>query len=95
MRSEKKCPHCGIWTTWEKQASDRCSSCKELLDQTAHEEKTTRQETEQRFNENDFFRIRETDNFLMIGVRKVGWVLHAIFAFITWAFLWFVTTFSG
>lgn len=95
MITEKKCPHCGVWTTWEKKATDRCSSCKGLLDPKAFEAKEAREEKERAFKENDFFRIRETDGFLMKGVRKVGWVLHAIFAFITWAFLWFVTTFSG
>lgn len=95
MRTEKKCPHCGNWTTWKKQPGDRCSSCQGLLDPKAFEDKQKREEKERAFKENDFFRVRETDNFLMVTVRKVGWVLHAIFAFITWAFLWFVTTFSG
>lgn len=45
--------------------------------------------------ENDFFRIRETDNVLMKFVRRFAFVLHAIFAAITWAFLWFVSSFSG
>ena len=95
MKSEKKCPHCGTWITWEKQAADQCGSCKQLLDSRAFEAKTEREEKEREFEENDFFRIREADGFLMRGVRRVGWVLHAIFALITWAFLWFVTTFSG
>jgi methionyl-tRNA synthetase len=95
MKTEKKCPGCGEWTTWQKQPTDRCAHCNALLDPEAHEEKLDREEKERIFKENDFFRVREDDSFLMITVRKVGWVLHAIFAAITWAFLWFVTTFSG
>ncbi len=68
---------------------------KNFLTRHLNKEKEEREEKERTFKENDFFRIRETDNFLMVAVRKVGWVVRAIFAFITWLFLWFVTTFSG
>lgn len=95
MKTEKKCPHCGEWTVWEKLPTDRCTHCNELLDAAALKEKEAREEKERIFKENDFFRVREDDGFLMIAVRKTGWVLHAIFAAITWAFLWFVTTFAG
>lgn len=95
MKTEKKCPTCEQWTVWQKLPTDRCSHCNELLDKEAHEEKVEREEKERIFKENDFFRVRDDDNFLMITVRRVGWVLHAIFAAITWTFLWFVTTFSG
>lgn len=95
MRTEKKCANCGDWTTWEKQPTDRCDNCDELLDPVALREKEIREEKERNFSENDFFRVREDDNFFMVSVRKTGWVLHAVFAAITWAFLWFVTTFSG
>ena len=95
MKSEKKCSHCGEWTTWEKQPTDRCGHCNEYLDPRSLQEKEVREEKERVFRENDFFRVRENDSFLMIMVRKTGWALHAIFAAIAWAFLWFVTTFSG
>jgi len=95
MKSEKKCPHCGSWTTWEKQPTDRCTHCNELLDAVSLIEKETREEKDRVFKENDFFRVREDDNFLMVAVRKTGWVLHAIFAAIAWGVLWFVTTFAG
>lgn len=95
MQTEKKCPSCGEWTFWEKKVDDRCSHCGALLDPHFHKHISDRMEKERVFRENDFFTIREDDNFFMILVRKTGWALHAVFAFITWAFLWFVTTFSG
>ena len=95
MKTEKKCSHCGVWTKWEKQPADCCTSCGGLLDEIALMEKTQREEKERDVRENDFFRVREDDNFLMVVVRKTGLVLHAIFAAIAWVFLWFVTTFSG
>lgn len=95
MKTEKKCTNCGEWTTWEKRLTDRCTHCNALLDPVALKEKEVREEKERIFKENDFFRVREDDNFLMVIVRKTGWVLHAVFAAIAWAFLWFVTTFSG
>lgn len=95
MKTEKKCPSCNEWTNWQRQLNDRCHHCNELLDERAVKEKEEREERERVFRENDFFTIRDTDGFFMIAVRKTGWVLHAIFAAITWFFLWTVTTFSG
>lgn len=95
MTTEKKCLSCGEWTKWEKQPTDRCLNCDALLDPVALRAQEERAAREQLEKENDFFRIRETDNFLMVIVRKSAFVLHAIFAAIAWAFLWFVTTFSG
>ena len=95
MKTEKKCPHCGDWTTWEKQPTDRCGSCNGLLDEIALKEKEEREENERSYQENDFLRIKETDGLGMRVVRKAAWVLHVVFAAITWAFLWMVTTFSG
>ena len=95
MVTEKKCPSCGEWTTWEKQPTDRCLHCNALLDPAALKAREERSEKERLEKENDFFRVRETDNIFMVFVRRFTFVLHAIFAAITWAFLWFVTTFSG
>lgn len=95
MKTEKKCPNCGAWVTWEKKPSDRCSNCGELLDSEAHKAVEKRAEKARIDFEKDFFRIRATDNILMKIVRKTAFVLHAMFAAITWAFLWFVSTFAG
>lgn len=95
MKTEKKCPHCGNWTEWEKHPTDRCTSCNEVLDKIALEEKTEREEKAKFIKENDFLRIKETDGLGMRMVRRTAWFFHVIFAAITWAFLWFVTTFSG
>jgi len=95
MKTEKKCRSCGAWTEWEKQATDRCTSCNELLDPVFLLEKTEREEKERIYIENDFLRIRETDGLGMRIIRRTASVLHVIFAAITWAFLWMVTTFSG
>lgn len=95
MIVEKKCPHCGNWTKWSKQPTDRCVSCSGLLDEIALNEKNDREEKERVSQENDFLRIKETDNIGMRIVRKTAWVFHVIFAAITWVFLWIITTFSG
>ena len=95
MKIEKKCPNCGAWTIWEKQPTDRCTACNELLDPISLSEKMEREQSELLYQENDFLRIKETDGLGMRIVRKTAWVFHVIFAAITWAFLWMVTTFSG
>ena len=95
MKTEKKCPHCGTWTEWKKQPTDSCTSCNEVLDKVALNEKVEREQNERVSQENDFLIIKESDGLGMRIVRKTAWTFHVIFAAITWAFLWFVTTFSG
>ncbi len=80
---------------WQKQPTDRCEHCKEVLDPISLKVVEERSEQERIQKENDFFRIRESDSFLMVITRRFAFVLHAIFAAITWFFLWMVTTFSG
>lgn len=95
MKTEKKCPSCGKWATWQKQASDCCAHCGELLDPVAQKAAEDRELQLRLEKENDFFRIRQTDNVPMKFVRRFAFILHAIFAAITWAFLWLVSSFSG
>ncbi|MFC2176264.1 hypothetical protein ACFLR1_04775 [Bacteroidota bacterium] len=95
MSTEKKCPHCGTWTTWNKQPTDKCGACQKVLDQVWLTEKIESERKEKEFFETDFLRIRESDGFLKRMLRRTAWVLHAVFAAITWFFLWMVTTFSG
>ena len=65
MKTEKKCPNCGAWTQWEKQPTDRCNSCNQLLDPISLSEKTEREEKVQSVKKNDFLMIRETDGLSM------------------------------
>jgi methionyl-tRNA synthetase len=46
MGTEKECPHCGVWTAWEKQPDDRCGSCNELLDPISLSEKKEKRKSE-------------------------------------------------
>ncbi|MFM1874877.1 MAG: hypothetical protein RL266_614 [Bacteroidota bacterium] len=95
MKTEKKCANCGAWTAWEKQPTDRCTACNELLDPIYLEEKLERDRKEEEAYANDFLRIREDDGFMMGLVRRAAWVVHLIFAAITWFFLWMVATTPG
>jgi methionyl-tRNA synthetase len=95
MAAEKKCPHCGKWTNWNNQPSDLCEHCNTVLDPHSVKLQQEWVDVKQRFHETNFYRTREGDNFLMIAVRKTAMVGHAIFAAITWIFLWFTTTFAG
>lgn len=95
MAAEKKCPHCGKWTHWQNQPSDHCEHCNEILDPGTIKLQQKWIDEKREFEENNFYRVREGDNFLMIMVRKTAMLGHAIFAAITWFFLWFTTTFAG
>lgn len=69
--------------------------CSGLLYERALLLQQEKEKREKDFHDNNFYRAREDDNFLMVGVRKVAMVLHAIFAFITWIFMWFIMNVVG
>lgn len=87
MNNEKKCPHCGQWTTWHKSLDDRCQYCNTLLQERQVKENEARQTKELEVKEHDFFRTRPDDGLAMKAVRKTAFVAHVIYAAIVWLFL--------
>lgn len=95
MSIEKKCPHCGEWTVWNKKLNDRCAHCHELLDKRRFEEVELHHERVREHKENDLYAIRETDGPLMIVWRRVLLVFHIIFGGIAWIFIWMFASTPG
>lgn len=95
MASEKKCPHCGKWTRWNQQATDRCMECSGALNERALILQQEHKKKKDEFHENNFYRARDDDNFLMVAVRKAAMIVHAIFAFIAWIFMWLIMNTVG
>ena len=48
---------------WQKQPTDRCEHCKEVLDPISLKVVEERSEQERIQKENDFFRIRDSDGY--------------------------------
>lgn len=44
MSSQKKCPSCGQWTTWNQRLDDKCEHCGAQLEKQRAEEVKHRQE---------------------------------------------------
>lgn len=95
MAAEKKCPHCGNWTQWQNQPSDRCEHCNETLDERTVKLQQEWLDEKREFYEKNFYRIREDDGVFMVIVRKVAMVFHMIFAAITWLIMWVVMSVNG
>ncbi len=87
MSSEKKCPHCGQWTSWNQRPEDTCTHCGGVLDPRTVQQKEDRIARERKQVEDSFFTEKPDDNLPMKAVRKVAFVAHAIYAAIVWFFL--------
>ncbi len=87
MASEKKCPGCGQWTTWDLRPSDRCTHCGQVLDARTVAEQAASEEKAEEDRANSFFTVKPTDRLPMVAVRRVAFVAHAIYADIVWLFL--------
>ncbi|WBO86386.1 hypothetical protein [Hymenobacter yonginensis] len=44
LMASKKCPHCGFWSPWQQQATDRCERCGLYLDAPRMRSEQKRQE---------------------------------------------------
>lgn len=87
MSSEKKCPHCGQWTAWNRRPDDRCTHCHGVLDPRAVEERAAEAAMAEEQTANSFFTVKPDDGLPMIALRKLAFVAHAIYAAIVWLFL--------
>lgn len=95
MATDKKCPSCGQWTTWNHQLTDRCTHCNELLDKRTVEDHQ-RFETQLKINdENSFFAPKPGDNPFMIAFRKTAWAVHFVYMSIVSFILWLLAWLAG
>ncbi len=95
MTSEKKCPDCGQWTTWNHQLNDTCQHCGELLDKRRIQDLNSFENQQKTNDENSFFAIKPGDNSFMIFIRKTGWVINVIYVSIVSFMLWLLAWLAG
>lgn len=92
MENSKKCPNCGKWSKWNLKIDDACEHCGELL-QKKEKEKAEKKEFIKQLEEKSFlFNIQPKDNFLVIILKKFGYVIYlllmAIASFLSWLLFW-------
>lgn len=92
MNAEKKCPHCGEWTKWNRLETDTCEHCHRIiLEKEVAERKKKELEikTKEEEEKNKWpFTIKENDSLLLKGLKITGKTLHTIYIAIMSAIVW-------
>ncbi|GAB2787401.1 putative amidophosphoribosyltransferase [Hymenobacter luteus] len=96
MTATKKCPHCGRWTEWSQQPTDRCQHCGQVLEPYRVASEEARQKlSEQPLSSVMLIEIKPDDGpvvrFFKYIIRGGQLAFAAIMAFI----VWLVTVLAG
>jgi len=93
MKSTRKCPHCGQWSTWNQDPADRCDHCGNVLDPDAlarqHASDERKEEESQRFSV-DFIKIDPDDPFFLRFFKKIGLGFQVLFVAIVTFIIWLI-----
>lgn len=98
MKSTRKCPHCGQWSAWNQEPTDRCQFCQHLLDpdafarQQAQEDRKA--EEKERFTV-DFIKIDPDDPFFLKFFKRIGLGFQLLFVAIMTFILWLIAFLAG
>ncbi|MFC6997550.1 hypothetical protein [Rufibacter roseus] len=98
MKSSKKCPHCGQWSSWNHDPADRCEHCQHLLDpdafarQQAQEER--KEEESKRFTV-DLIKINPDDSSFTKLWKSIGLGFQLAFAAVVSFILWLIAVLAG
>ena len=98
MNASKKCPHCGQWSRWTQNPTDRCEHCQNILDpvavasQQAREER--RQEEKQRLSI-EFIQINPDDPWFTKFYKRIGLGFQVAFVSLISFILWLIALLAG
>jgi hypothetical protein len=89
LYASKKCPHCGLWSSWQQQPDDRCEHCQQLLDpQARHRVEEQERIAQQPVSQFMLIEIKPTDGavlrFFKYLVRGGQLAFGAFMAFMIW-----------
>lgn len=92
---EKKCPHCGEWSTWNQNLDDPCDHCGKPLggEDLAHKQMVEKDAQERA--EKWIFYIREDDSDLMVVLKKIGNTAYVIYMSILSFIAWVIAALPG
>ncbi len=92
---QKKCPHCGNWSTWNRNFNDKCDHCGKALGGRELENHEKREADIKANAENWMFFIKESDSDFTKGLKKVGNFFYTIFMAIVSFILWLIAALPG
>ncbi|SDD46799.1 hypothetical protein SAMN04488104_103145 [Algoriphagus faecimaris] len=92
---QKKCPHCGKWSNWEMNVTDRCEHCGQTLGGKDLENQEKREKDKLKNEEDWLFNIHENDSSIVVGLKKVGNFFYTIFMAIISFILWLIAALPG
>lgn len=92
---EKKCPHCGEWSTWNQQLTDSCNHCGRTLGGKDLDYQEKRAAQEQKNIENWIFNIKESDSNFVKGWKEVGNFFYTVYLAIITFIVWLIAALPG
>lgn len=92
---QKKCPHCGEWSTWTTNMNDLCDHCGKPLGGRDLEYHERREKDIKENKEQWIFHIKEDDGPFMIGLKKVGNLFYTIYMGILTFLAWLIAMLPG
>ncbi|GAB2547922.1 hypothetical protein [Rufibacter soli] len=98
MKASKKCPHCAQWSVWQRNPTDTCEHCHQLLDPTAVErlkaQAQRKSEESTRFTV-DFIQINPQDSAFTKFYKGIGLSFQIAFVAIMSFILWLIALLAG
>jgi predicted amidophosphoribosyltransferase len=92
---QKKCPHCGKWSSWNRNLSDLCDHCGKTLGGKDLENQERMLEDRQKSEINWMFNPNESDSSFIKGLKKIGNFFYTIFMAIISFILWLIAVLPG
>lgn len=92
---EKKCPHCGQWSKWNKNLTDTCEHCGQTLGGVDLEYHERRERDTQANEEQWIFYIHDTDSDLVKILKKTGNFFYTVYISIITFLAWLIAALPG
>jgi uncharacterized membrane protein YvbJ len=95
IMGEKKCPHCGQWSTWNQKLDDPCDHCGKPLggEDLVHQQMVEKDAQDRA--EKWIFYIREDDSDLMVALKKIGNAAYVVYMSILSFIAWLIAALPG
>lgn len=92
---QKKCPHCGKWSSWEMNLNDVCKNCGQAIGGKDLENQNKRIADKKLNEENWMFYIKDTDSNFTKKAKKVGNFFYTVYLTIITFILWLIAALPG
>lgn len=92
---QKKCPHCGEWSSWNMNLTDRCEHCGQPLGGKDLKNQERREQEQLKNTEDWLFAIKKTDSPFVVSLKKIGNFFYTVFMAIISFILWLIAALPG